>query len=263
MTIFEAVILAFAQGITEFLPVSSSGHLVLLQDLFGITTEQLTFTLVVHIASALAILLFFVKRISVLTKTHWFSILVGTLPVVVIGLLFKDVIENAFSNVLLVSVALFVTGLLNLGTHFMLKKRDVMKSQQADIKPQSSTVSWKQALLIGTVQACAITPGISRSGSTVFAGLIAGLDRKTAFDISFMLALPAIGGATVLQLLEMSGSFESEIVQVFMFTNVLGFVVALLVSYASLNLLRYMIEKAEFWWFSVYCFAIAGLTLFL
>jgi undecaprenyl-diphosphatase len=254
INVFQALLLAIIQGITEFLPVSSSGNLILFQNFFGVTGEQLNFTILVHVASALAILLFFFDRLWRLTRQLWLPVLVGTLPAVLVALFFKDAVETLFSNPYLVSLALFFTGFINLGIQYFLRHEKLS---------QLSSVKVWQGLIIGVAQAVAITPGVSRSGSTVFAGLLTGLSRKMAFEFSFLLAMPAIAGATVLQILSETSQSAVVFNEFFSLPYVVGFLGSFIASYSSLWLLKLMMEKAQFWWFSVYCFGIGALGLLI
>jgi len=282
MSIWQAFLLAVVQGLSEFLPISSSGHLVLFHDWLRVSEEIVTFSVILHVGSALAILAFFAARIVKLVQTLWLPVIIGTLPAVLVGLFFKETIEALFTNVQLVSFALLITAGINLGIQLLLNKRTAAKAQvassshdSAEADPRSEdtvepsvedtthTVRWWQGLVVGTLQACAITPGISRSGSTVFGGLLTGLPRKTAFEFSFLLALPAIGGATLLQLLDEIETVGFSWYSLFSVSHLVGLVTAIVVSYGSLWLLRYMMQKATFWWFSVYCFGIAVFGLLL
>lgn len=295
ITVVQAFFLALIQGITEFLPISSSGNLVLFQHWFGISGEQLAFTILVHAASACAIILFFVDRIRLLTRTLWLPVLIGTVPTVLVALFFKRYYEVLFASTFAVSLALLITALLNLGIQYILKKRNSAKviSKQSDstelrndhsagTSETIQTVSVMQAIFVGLAQAISVTPGISRSGSTVLAGLFVGLSRKTAFEFSFLLALPAIGGSVLLQFLNelqdvsltaggmQAVSINTVLLEMLSFLSqvplVVGFITSFVTSYASLWLLKYMMEKATFWWFALYCVILSAAgfaTLFM
>ena len=209
MNILQALWLGVLQGVTEFLPISSSGHLVLGKAILGVHTEGVAYEVFVHFGTFLAILTVFwgdVWKILVAvghvlrhpSADNWslsyredpffrvgILILLGTIPVVVVGLFLEHEIEAAFSNPLLVSVALLVTGTLLLGTRW--------------IRPQDTRFGVVRAFVIGLAQAFAILPGISRSGSTIAAAMYAGVERSEAARFSFLLVLPAILGATVLE----------------------------------------------------------------
>lgn len=274
MNVIQAFFLALIQGLTEFLPVSSSGHLVLFENWFGVTGDSFTFILLVHVASALAILLFFARRLFELTKKLWFPVLIGTVPAVLVGILFKDYLESLFAGEAFLSVGFLITALVNLGIHVYLqrsKKREVAavsvtESRETEIsdayEASPEVITWWQAIVVGIAQAIAIIPSISRSGSTVLAGLSVGLTRKAAFDFSFLLALPAIGGATLLHLVDGISVTGGLPVDIFSLPNLLGFFVSFIVSYLSLGVLRFMMKKAQFSWFVVYCLGAAVVSLF-
>jgi undecaprenyl-diphosphatase len=280
--IVQAVLLGIIQGLTEFLPVSSSGNVTLFQQWFGITGEQLTFTIILHVASALAIVFFFSHRLQRLARQLWGPVLVGTLPSVFVALFFKEAIEAMFISTKLVSLALFVTGFVNLSIQCILTRRNAVRAHtdqgeklnaeradsdrggklnEVEASTQSHSVSLSQSILIGTAQAVAITPGISRSGSTVLMGLLTGLSRKTAFDFSFLLAVPAIGGATLLQAMSEMNSSSIGFGEFISLPYFVGFVASFAASYGSLWMLKFMMERAQFWWFAVYCFGLGTVGL--
>jgi undecaprenyl-diphosphatase len=293
--IVQAVLLGIIQGLTEFLPVSSSGNVTLFQQWFGVTGEQLTFTIILHVASALAIVFFFSHRLQRLARQLWGPVLVGTLPSVFVALFFKETVEAMFISTKLVSLALFFTGFVNLSIQCILTRRNAVRADsdqggklnveradsdqggklnveradtdqggklnEVEASTQSHSVSLSQSILIGTAQAVAITPGISRSGSTVFMGLLTGLSRKTAFDFSFLLAVPAIGGATLLQAMSEMNSSSIGFGEFISLPYFVGFVASFAASYGSLWLLKFMMERAQFWWFAVYCFGLGTVGL--
>jgi len=249
MTIFQSLILGIVQGVTEFLPVSSSGHLVLVQYLFGLQEVELSFDILLHLATLLAIIIFFWKQLWQLKFKDLFLIGLGTIPAVVVGLLFKDQIEGLFNAPKLVAVTLLVTGLINFGIDRLL-----------DSKKATKPVDYRSALLAGFFQAIAITPGISRSGSTVFGGMLGNLSREEAFRFSFFLAIPAILGASVLQLTDLPTGGLNNLISLPYLVGVLGAFVA---GILSLSLFKFMIEKAKFEWFGYYCFIVGFGALIL
>ena len=197
MDIFDAVFLGIIQGLTEFLPISSSGHLVIFQKLLGFQQQQLLFDCALHVGTLLAVVIYFskdIKRIfkSVLSKkenTDSFllkDIITGSIPTAIIGFLFKDYFERAFSSALIAGIMLCVTGLFVGATKFI---------------PEGSKkrVGLIRSVLIGIAQGIAIIPGISRSGATIVCGLMCKIDRELAFKFSFLLSIPAISGAFILE----------------------------------------------------------------
>ena len=201
----QAVILGLIQGITEFLPVSSSGHLVLAQRLLGLREPALTFDIALHLGTLVAVLLFFRRDIAGMvqgilgrgperTSYTWLLVLIilGSVPTAVVGLLFKDSFEAMFASVTAVGVSLLITAALLLAAGLAGRPRRGLEE----------TRSW-HALLIGLAQGLAITPGISRSGSTISTALLLGLERELAVRFSFLLSIPAILGAVALQALDL------------------------------------------------------------
>jgi undecaprenyl-diphosphatase len=269
MEVIQAVILGIVQGLTEFLPVSSSGHLVLFQHLFGMKEPELFFDICVHVGTLTAVILFFRKdlrdmavsaaRLSVLFFKKEISyhdlwkdpntkfvilIIIGSFPTGIIGLLFKDIAEKMFSSVFIVGCTLIITGT------FLWLTRGINK-KSSDIKDFSAA----QALIIGIVQGIAITPGISRSGSTIAAGLFLGLNREIAARYSFLLSIPAIMGAAILGLKDAGiHSLDTAIL--------IGAVTAGIVGYLALTLLVYIVKKGQLYLFSPYCWLIGIIALF-
>jgi len=196
LTLSEAFLLGLLQGLTEFLPVSSSGHLALGQALLGIQTGDVTFEIIVHFGTLLAVVTALRARISALIvgcfqrdRDAWrmvFLLLVGTIPAAVMGVLFKDMLEVAFASPVAVSGFLIATGCILWSTRFARGDRQ--------------EITFTDAMLMGLAQALAVLPGISRSGSTITMGLWRGLDGREAATFSFLLSIPIILGATVLAL---------------------------------------------------------------
>lgn len=252
MNMLEAVILGIVQGLAEFLPVSSSGHLVLFEGLFGINEPSLLFEVVLHIGTLIPVLFVYRKSIWKLIrnpfqkKTLW--IIVGTIPAVIAALLFGDLIESLFSSVGFLAVGFTITGIvLILAERAGNGHKDEEKSGMLD------------ALLVGCAQAVAILPGISRSGSTIAASLGRKLDRETAAEYSFLLSIPAILGALVLQLKNIfTGAISLEGIN---YVNYgVGFVAAMLSGYLAINFMLKLIKNAKLWYFSIYVFILAAIV---
>ncbi len=196
MTIIQAIILGIVQGLTEFIPVSSSGHLLLMQKAMGITQNGFTFDVALHIGTLIALLIYFYKDLLNMlralfvkddqTKLVWLLI-TATIPAAVIGFLFESAAESKFRSATLVSINLAVFGLVMLwAERFAKRYKDSVKLEN---------ISNKQAITMGFAQAAAIVPGVSRSGSTITAGLFLGLDRVAATRFSFLLGIPITAGA--------------------------------------------------------------------
>lgn len=254
MTIFQALLLGLVQGVTEFLPISSSGHLVLIQHLLSINEPVLVFDTFLHLASLLAIVIYFWPKLIKLKLKEWLIVLVATIPVVVAGLLLKDYAEALFASTKLVGITLVLTGVIN----FWIDKKLEQRKTQA-VKSYKK-ISWRQALKIGCWQAVAIIPGISRSGSTLAGGLHQKFSRIQAFEFAFFLAIPAILGATVLQILQLSGGLMDEIQLPIYLVGGLATLISGLASLASLN---FILRRAQFQWFGYYSLTLGLFSLFL
>jgi undecaprenyl-diphosphatase len=203
MSIFQAILLGAIQGITEFLPVSSSGHLVLFQRIFGITEPALFFDTMVHVGTLAAVFVVLWKDIwgilRRIIQPVTFYLIVATLPAVIFALLFKDSIENAFSSGSFLGFAFLITSALLIVAE-LLSKKTGKPDKSGESTAAKKEMKWPDALIIGLLQAVAIVPGVSRSGSTLSGALSRGLDRDFAARFSFLLSIPAILGALVLQI---------------------------------------------------------------
>lgn len=268
MTIIQAIVLGIIQGLTEFLPISSSGHLVIFQHLFGLKEPELIFDISVHVGTLVAVVLFFKKdiyeilksiqqsllllikdrKINFQTNPHlkfvWL-IIVGSIPTGIIGLALKKKAEILFSSVAIVGLMLLITGLLLWITRWFNTK---------ETKP----LSMVHAIIIGVVQGIAIMPGISRSGSTISVGLYMGLSRETAAKFSFLLSIPAIVGAELLSIKDMLENPTS-----FDMTIIIGTIIAGLSGYAALKLLMYVVNKGHLYVFTPYCFLAGVIALWI
>ncbi|NCN06809.1 MAG: undecaprenyl-diphosphate phosphatase [Candidatus Pacebacteria bacterium] len=245
MTVLQAVFLGLVQGLTEFLPVSSSGHLALSQYFVGLSEGTLSFDVFLHFSTLLAVIIFFRKRILALRLPDLWFLGIASIPAVVVGLVFKDLLESAFSSLYLILATLFITGLINLRIARLLKK-------QAETDAEELTT--KKAAVIGIFQSFALLPGISRSGSTVLGAVYSKLSRKNAFEFSFIMSIPVIFGGSMLQLLDVyqAGELQSIDVSVFL----IGGLAAFIAGVVSLKVFRYVIEKARFEWFGWYCISL-------
>jgi len=252
MTIFDAILLGIVQGVAEFLPISSSGHLVLVQSLLGIKLDGVLFDTVLHMATLAAIIVFFFKDIIHIKINEVIAIVIGTIPAVLVGLFFKDQIEFLFTSTLLVSLALMLTGGINIYTDKKLAKADDFTDQ--------AKINWKSGLIVGLFQAFAIIPGISRSGSTVACGVSQGLSREHAFRFSFLLGIPAIAGAGVLQLKDL---LEVPILNIDLIPLVAGAIIAFISGLLSLIIFKYIMVKARMEIFGYYCLILGLLSIFI
>ena len=239
------IILGIIQGLTEFFPVSSSGHLVIMQSFIGVSGQEVALSAVLHLGTICALILFFFKDILGVFKNIklLFLILIVTIITGIIGVLGKDFFESLFSSPKLVALALIITGIILILTQkFKEAKKD--------------TVDFKDALFLGVMQAIAIIPGISRSGITISALLFRKIDRETAFKFSFLASIPAVLGANFLE------ARKIEFVLRTGFSNFFaGFLSSLLVGIIALWVLKFILRKAKFHYFGYYCIIIAIITL--
>lgn len=248
MTWWQTIFLAVIQGLTEFLPISSSGHLVLFQKFFNLEAPVL-FDILVHVGTLFSIVIFFRKELLKILKglfgkekDDWriFELLiVGTIPAVIVGLFLQKNINQIFNSLTLLAVFFLVTGLLLLSTLWLKSKN------QKNFKK----IGWLDALIVGLFQAVAIFPAISRSGATLVGGLLRKIDRQTAFQLSFFLAIPAILGALILQIPDLLNNSSNLTAQ-----SLLGMFLAGLVGYFSLKFLKKVLLNSRLWLFSFYCF---------
>ena len=241
----QAIFLAIIQGLTEFLPISSSGHLVIFQKLFGLKPPVL-FDILVHVGTLGAIIAYFLKPLLKISKHTLLLVIIGTIPAIVVGLFLQRYITQIFDSLKLVGVALLMTaGLLLVSKRFKLLNR------------RFKYLKWQDALFVGIFQVLAILPGVSRSGSTIVAGLARKLDRETAFRFSFYLAIPAILGALALQIPDLIDGQVNYLSQ-----GILGMIIAGAVGYEALKILEKTLLGAKFWLFGIYCLVL-GIVILL
>jgi undecaprenyl-diphosphatase len=252
---FEAFVLGIVQGLTEFLPVSSSGHLVIFGALLGVEDESsLFFEVALHVATLAAIVIFYRRKIAALIVgalkgdseaiAYGAKLGLATLPAIGLALVARDEIESAFAAPTLVALCLFATGAILWTTRRTLPKA------------LGATPSWLAALLIGCAQALAILPGISRSGTTVAAALALGVAPLAAAEFSFLLGIIAISGAAVLMIPEL-GSVSADAWQAI----AIGSSAALISGLAALWLFIWLLSRRAFYAFSYYLWAAGGLFL--
>ena len=245
---FASIILGIMQGLTEWLPVSSSGHLVLFQNILSYH-PGLEFDVAVHFGTLMAVFVYFGKDIvdiiESLLRGKWKSengklgilIIIATIPAAIIGYVFRDVFEAAFQSLWIVAVGFGITGLI-----LIIASLDFKKNTKG-------SPSYLDALLIGIAQAVAIFPGISRSGSTISAGLLRGLNEKSAMRFSFLMSIPVIFGAGILEI--GSKRLDSSL----MWATLAAFIVGLATIYFLLNFIAK--SKKNLRWFAGYALALA------
>lgn len=262
MTILNAFLLGAVQGVTEFLPISSSGHLVLGEVFLGLDVENLkSFDVAVHMASLLAIFVYFWKDAWGLIKAFfglfvggkkneytslvWF-IIIGTIPAVIIGFTLEDHIDEAFRNVSAVGLFMVLVGVI-----FLL-------GEMANKRVKKVNLGYKNTFIVGLAQACALIPGVSRSGSTIVTGLFQGVDRSEAARFSFLLGIPAILGAGLLTGIKVA---KSGVIDVPLAPLLTGFVASFLFGLVSVWGLMKFLKKHTLVVFAVYLIIVGSLLL--
>lgn len=241
----QVVILGILQGLTEFLPVSSSGHLVIVQKILGINEPPVLFDILVHLGTLFSLLIYFnVKIINFYKKIpNLILILIGSIPAAVAGFFLNNYLEQIFGSLTGVGFSLLITA-------FFLFSTAYIKSSIKKI----NNLSWLDSLIIGLFQAIALLPGVSRSGSTIVSGLWRGLQRKSAFLFSFYLGIPAMIGAVILQSRKIV--FVNGQLNLFL----LGLITAAGSGLLSLKLLEKIVLRGKLNYFGLYCLFL-GLTL--
>lgn len=274
MDLLTATLLGVIQGLTEFLPISSSGHLVIFQHLFGLTEPELFFDVSVHVGTLLAVVIFYSRMLGemLLAAARWVAaprkaataeearsrrlvwmVIIGSIPTAAIGLVFKSHTDRLFASMTLVGVDLLITGILLFLTGFIGRQGRSAAGTQREAREIPRVLD---ALVIGVVQGLAILPGISRSGTTIAAGLFLGLSRSSAAAFSFILSIPAISGAALLVLRDAlhDTAFDPA-------PCLIGAVVSFLVGYLSLKFLVWIVNKGHLNYFAPYCWLVGALAL--
>ena len=268
MDIIQAIIIGLVQGLTEFLPVSSSAHLIFAQQALGVADVGLAFDVLLHVGTLVAVIVYFFNDIVNMIKGFllslvdlkdgnfmgelkkdpykklaWLTIL-ATIPIGIVGVLFNDIVESMFQGLTVPAFLLLITGCL-------LYVSQRMNSGRIDVR----NIGLKEALIMGCGQALAILPGLSRSGTTIAAGLFAGLDKEFAAKFSFILSIPAILGAAVFQLKDLSGgSIEIG-------ACIAGFVVAAISGYLAISFLLKIVREKSLDIFAYYCWIVGMIVL--
>ena len=268
MDIIQAIIIGLVQGLTEFLPVSSSAHLIFAQQALGVTDVGLAFDVLLHAGTLVAVVVYFFDDIVNMIKGFLLSLIdlkegkfipeikkdpykklawltiIATIPVGIVGVLFNDAVEELFTGLTIPAFLLLITGCL-------LYVSQRMNSGRIDVK----NLSIKEALFMGCGQALAVLPGLSRSGTTIAAGLFAGLDKEFAAKFSFILSIPAILGAAVFELRHIGGA------NVEIGACIAGFIVAVISGYFAISVLLKIVREKSLDIFAYYCWIVGLIVL--
>ncbi len=260
MTWFEALILGLVQGLTEYLPVSSSGHLTIGSHLFGISgADNLTFTVTVHVATVLSTLVILWSEIDWLLRglfkcelnaetKYVLNIIISMIPVGIVGVFFKDHVEAIFgSGLMVVGFCLLITASLLTFTYFAKPR-------------QKETISWKDALIIGIAQAVAVLPGVSRSGSTIATGILLGNKKESLAQFSFLMVIPPILGEA---LLDMVGAIKGDNVfgDIGILPLMVGFFAAFISGCLACKWMINIVKKGKLVYFGIYCAIVGAITI--
>tara|TARA_A100001011_G_C14099087_1_gene751983 strand:- start:118 stop:888 length:771 start_codon:yes stop_codon:yes gene_type:complete len=254
MNYIESFILGIIQGLTEFLPISSSGHLVVAQNFLGVDNDGMLVEVILHLGTLISILIYYYKDLKKLiinyfkgyndTKVYVHCLIIATLPAVIVGFLFRGIIENTFVPSL-VKWMFIITGIFVGLTYFIKVKYD-------------KKMVWKIAIIIGLAQVFALLPGISRSGITISCALLLGINHENAAKFSFYMAIPILVGATILQLISLDSYNE-----VFSGPIFVAFISSTISGYLVINFLLKIISRGKFYLFSFYCFALSISLFFI
>ncbi len=258
MNWFEAIILGLIQGLTEFLPVSSSGHLEIAKSLFGIDPEaSFFFTIAVHGATVLSTIAVFWKELLKLVEgtlkfkmneetSYVLKLIVSMIPVGFVGLLLKDPVERMFSgNIVFVGSMLLITAMFLAAAHFTRKRE--------------RKIGYLDALIIGIAQAIAVMPGISRSGATISTGLIIGNSKSEMARFSFLMVLVPVIGANLMEILTEPVSSGNTGIAIIL----IGFITAFISGYVACRWMIGLVRKSKLIWFSIYCAIVGLISVFL
>lgn len=251
--LFYIILLAIVQGLTEFLPVSSSGHLVLLNKFFNIKSDFLLLSIVLHVATLFSVLIVLRKEVLHVIKNPFGktgkNLIFATIPTVIFVLFFKGVIDNSFDGAFL-PLCFMITAVLIIFCE-KFKKKD-------NLEPNIDT---KTSLIMGIFQGIAVFPGISRSGSTICGGLFCGKNRSEVARFSFLMSIPIILASLALEVFEYIASNQALVIMWYEFA--VGFLVAFITGILSVKFMLKIVEKNKLIWFAVYLFFVSVLSFFI
>ncbi len=251
MSVIEALVLGAIQGITEFLPVSSTGHLVIFQHIFGLKEGNMAFDVFLHLGTLLAVVVAFREDIMMIIRKPFnrltYLIIIGCVPAGLIGFLFKSYFERTFESLLIVGFGLVLTGIILKGSEYLANKNFGLKKDMQ--------TSYRDVLFIGIMQAIAIIPGISRSGSTIAGGLIVGLEREFAARYSFLLSIPVILGAGILEIKDI---MVEGLDKAMLVPYIVGPIAAAIFGYLAIRVVMGLVRQGRLSIFAYYCWTVAA-----
>lgn len=242
MDIFQAIIIGIIEGFTEFLPISSTGHMIVFSEFLGVSQDSLTkaYEVIIQFAAILAVMLIYKEKITFKKIDLWQKLFVAFLPLAIVGFIFKDEVKALFT-VEIVAWMFIIGGLVFLLVEYFYEEKEWHVS---DVEK----VSHKQALWVGAAQIFSLIPGTSRAGATIIGGLLVGLDRKTSAEFSFLLAIPVMAAVTGYDLLKYYQDFADANWGAF----VAGFIAAFIVAYLTIKLFLAFIQRFTFVAFGIY-----------
>jgi len=242
MDIFQAIIIGIIEGFTEFLPISSTGHMIVASEFFGLQEGELikAYEVIIQFAAIMAVMLIYRDKISFKQIELWQKLILAFLPLAIIGFIFKDHIKALFS--IDVVAIMFIVG----GVIFLIVEKFYKEEESHVVTVES--VSYKQALWVGLAQVFSLIPGTSRAGATIIGGMLTGMDRKTSAEFSFLLAIPVMAAVSGYDLLKHYQDFADANWLAF----IVGFVVAFIVAYATIKLFLVFLQRFTFVAFGIY-----------
>ncbi|MEY3090122.1 MAG: hypothetical protein RL113_438 [Pseudomonadota bacterium] len=251
MDFFQAIMIGIIEGFTEFLPISSTGHMIVASGFLGVSQDALmkAYEVIIQFAAILAVLLLYREKVSLKKRVLWQKLFVAFLPLAIVGFIFKDEIKTLFT-VHVVAWMFIVGGIIFIIVEYWYQEKEGHVSQVEQ-------VTYKQSLWIGIAQIFSLIPGTSRAGATIIGGLVVGLDRKTSMEFSFLLAIPVMGAVTGYDLLKHYHEFAQVDWSVF----AVGFATAFVVAYGTIKLFLAFIQRFTFISFGVYRILFGALLL--
>ena len=242
MDIFQAIIIGIIEGFTEFLPISSTGHMIVASQFMGISQDNLTkaYEVIIQFSAILAVMLIYREKITFKKIDLWSKLFVAFLPLAIVGFIFKDEIKALFT-IETVAIMFIVGGIFFLVVEYFYNPS---QAHQDDVEK----VSYRQAFWIGLAQIFSLIPGTSRAGATIIGGLLVGLDRKASSEFSFLLAIPVMGAVTGYDLLK----HYHEFVNINYIPFIVGFIVSFIVAYITIKLFLAFIQRFTFVAFGIY-----------